>query len=64
VNQALVSTTTRADGAVQVTYNGHPLYYFVGDKQTGDAKGENLHAFGADWYVVSPAGNKIEPSGS
>lgn len=63
MNQALVGTTTRSDGAKQVTYNGHPLYYFAGDTQAGDTKGENLHAFGADWYVVSPAGDKVEPPG-
>jgi predicted lipoprotein with Yx(FWY)xxD motif len=64
VNQALVGTTTRSDGSLQVTYNGHPLYYFSGDTQAGNAKGENIHAFGADWYVVSPVGDKIEPPGS
>ena len=63
MNLALVGTTTRSDGAKQVTYNGHPLYYFAGDTQAGDTKGENLHAFGADWYVVSPAGDKVEPPG-
>jgi predicted lipoprotein with Yx(FWY)xxD motif len=54
----------RGDGTVQVTYNGHPLYYFVGDRKSGDTRGEGLTAFGAGWYVLSPAGNKIEEPGS
>jgi len=57
---ALISTTVRTDGQRQVTYNGHPLYYYVGDTAAGDTKGEGLNQFGAGWDVVSPQGNKIE----
>jgi predicted lipoprotein with Yx(FWY)xxD motif len=56
----LVSTTTRTDGKVQVTYNGHPLYYYVGDGKPGDTNGQNLDQFGAGWYVLNPAGSKID----
>jgi predicted lipoprotein with Yx(FWY)xxD motif len=58
---ALVGTTQRADGTRQLTYNGHPLYYFAGDKAPGDSKGQGLNNFGGGWYVVAPNGNKIDP---
>lgn len=43
----------------QVTYNGHPLYYFVGDHNAGQTAGQGLTEFGARWYVLSPAGAAI-----
>ncbi|HEY1511489.1 MAG TPA: hypothetical protein VGF93_20945 [Solirubrobacteraceae bacterium] len=55
-----LSTITRASGKLQVTYKGHPLYYFVKDKDAGDAYGQSVEAFGAEWYVLSPQGNKID----
>jgi predicted lipoprotein with Yx(FWY)xxD motif len=54
-----ISTTARSDGMSQVTYNGHPLYRFGGDRKAGQANGQGLNAFGASWFVVSPAGNQI-----
>ena len=57
---SLLGTSKRADGTTQVTYKGHPLYFFVQDKKAGDTKGQNVDGFGAEWYVVSPAGKKIE----
>ena len=51
-------------GVKQVTYNGHPLYRFVKDKAPRQTKGQDLNAFGADWYVVSAAGKKIDKGGS
>jgi predicted lipoprotein with Yx(FWY)xxD motif len=60
VNQSKIGTTTRSDGSKQVTYNGHPLYYFIGDVSAGDTSGQGKNAFGAEWYVVSPSGEKIE----
>jgi predicted lipoprotein with Yx(FWY)xxD motif len=63
VKAAMLGTTKRTDGKLQVTYNHHPLYTFKYDK-LGAQKGENVHAFGADWYVVSPKGVKVEPSSS
>ena len=59
-NQSLLTTTTRKDGSMEVVYNGHPLYYFVSDKQAGDTTGQALSSFGADWYVLSAAGTKID----
>jgi predicted lipoprotein with Yx(FWY)xxD motif len=60
---SLLGKTTRQDGTRQVTYNGHPLYYFAGDTKPEETKGQGLNAFGAGWYVVSPAGDKIEQLG-
>jgi predicted lipoprotein with Yx(FWY)xxD motif len=59
-----VGTTSRSDGKTQVTYNGHPLYLFAGDSGAGDTNGEGISAFGARWYVLSPAGNPVTASGS
>lgn len=57
-----LGTITRSDGTKQVTYKGHPLYYFVKDKDAGDAYGQGVKAFGASWYVLAPSGSKIDPS--
>jgi predicted lipoprotein with Yx(FWY)xxD motif len=57
-----LGTTMRSNGTEQVTYKGHPLYYFIKDKDDGDAYGQGAHAFGADWYVVAPSGNKVDNS--
>jgi len=59
-NASLLGTTTRSDGTVQVTYAGHPIYFFSADTAPGQTNGEGVEAFGAEWYVVSPAGKKIE----
>jgi predicted lipoprotein with Yx(FWY)xxD motif len=60
VNASLLSTTKRKDGSLEVVYNGHPLYYFSGDKQPGDVTGQDLNSFGAPWYVLSPDGSKMD----
>jgi predicted lipoprotein with Yx(FWY)xxD motif len=59
VNASMAGTTKRSDGKPQVTYNGHPLYLFKGDKKPGDTNGQGLNAFGAGWFVLSPAGHQI-----
>jgi predicted lipoprotein with Yx(FWY)xxD motif len=59
VNASMLGTTPRSDGKPQVTYNGHPLYLFEGDSSPGDTNGQAITAFGAAWYVLSPAGNAI-----
>src|SRR3954451_4945362 len=62
-----VGTSKRSDGKAQVTYNGHPLYRFIGDKKAGDTNGEGLTAFGARWFALSRTGHqasaKPSPSG-
>jgi predicted lipoprotein with Yx(FWY)xxD motif len=62
VSQALLGTITRPDGTMQVTYNGHPLYYFTADTAGGVAHGQGVKAFGAEWYVVGVSGSKIDTS--
>ena len=57
---SMVGTTKRSDGTTQVTYNDHPLYRFTGDNNPGDTSGQNVDAYGAEWHVLSPAGNKVE----
>jgi predicted lipoprotein with Yx(FWY)xxD motif len=57
VDASMLSTTTRTDGAVQVTYNGWPLYYYAKDKAPGDVVGQDV---GNVWFVISPAGDKVE----
>jgi predicted lipoprotein with Yx(FWY)xxD motif len=60
----LLGTSRRKDGRTQVTYHGHPLYYFVGDKKPGDVKGEGLTGFGGRWDPVSAAGTAVKASAS
>jgi predicted lipoprotein with Yx(FWY)xxD motif len=54
-----LGTITRSDGSKQVTYLGHPLYYFAGDSGPGQANGQGSDSFGAKWWLVAPAGTKI-----
>lgn len=54
-----LGTITRSDGSKQVTYLGHPLYYFAGDSGPGQTNGQGSDSFGAKWWLVAPAGTKI-----
>jgi predicted lipoprotein with Yx(FWY)xxD motif len=60
VKASLLGTTKRADGAQEVTYAGHPLYTYVGDTAPGQTTGQGSAAFGAPWWVVTPAGKAIQ----
>jgi predicted lipoprotein with Yx(FWY)xxD motif len=57
-----LSTITRTDGTKQVTYNGHPLYFYAKDGDMSDAYGQAIKSFGASWYVIAPSGNKVDTS--
>jgi predicted lipoprotein with Yx(FWY)xxD motif len=57
IDAAMLGTTTRTDGSVQVTYNGWPLYYYEKDKAPGDVVGQDV---GNVWFVISPAGEMVE----
>jgi predicted lipoprotein with Yx(FWY)xxD motif len=59
VKASLLGTIRRGDGTTQVTYNQHPLYYYAGDSQAGQQNGQAINAFGAPWYVVTPAGGAV-----
>jgi predicted lipoprotein with Yx(FWY)xxD motif len=59
VKSSLLATSKRADGTSEVTYAGHPLYYFAGDTGPGQMTGQGSGAFGAPWWVVSPAGEAL-----
>jgi predicted lipoprotein with Yx(FWY)xxD motif len=59
VKASLLGTTRRSDGKFEVTYNGHPLYYFVSDRKPGQTTGQGLNQFGGPWWVISPAGKEI-----
>ena len=56
VDASLLGSATRTDGAVQVTYNGWPLYYFSGDVAPGDTNGQGLNDV---WWVVDATGNAV-----
>jgi predicted lipoprotein with Yx(FWY)xxD motif len=53
-----LGTTERSDGTMQVTYAGHPLYTFVEDTKPGEAKGNDVSAFGAEWYALQANGEE------
>lgn len=54
-----ISLIKGAGGRSQVAYNGHPLYYYVGDQGPRQTHGQGLNQFGALWYVLSPRGTAI-----
>ncbi|HEY1822609.1 MAG TPA: hypothetical protein VGG83_22010 [Trebonia sp.] len=57
-----LGTITRSDGTKQVTYDGHPLYYFSGDSGAGTATGQGNDGFGAKWWLVAPSGSDVTAS--
>jgi predicted lipoprotein with Yx(FWY)xxD motif len=61
---SLLATTPRADGATQITYNGHPLYLYSGDRKPGDTTGEGLTTFGGSWFALTPAGVQVSAKAS
>lgn len=60
VKASLLGTTKRKDGKLQVTYNGHPLYTYVGDAKAGQTTGEGLNLSGGRWWAMSPAGAAVK----
>ncbi len=60
VNEALIGTTQRKDGTMQLTYNTWPVYYYAKDSASEPTKGQ---AVGKVWWVISGEGNIIKPSG-
>jgi predicted lipoprotein with Yx(FWY)xxD motif len=64
VKAADLGTITRSDGSKQVTYDGHPLYYFAGDPGPGTTTGQGSDEFGAKWWLVATSGTAITHSAS
>ncbi len=56
---SLLGTTKRTDGTTEVTYGGHPLYYYAGDTKPGQTTGQDINQFGALWYVLTANGKEI-----
>jgi predicted lipoprotein with Yx(FWY)xxD motif len=57
--RSLLGTTKRKDGKLEVTYGGHPLYYFVSDRKPGQTTGQGVNQFGGPWWVLSSKGKEI-----
>lgn len=57
---SLLGTTKRQDGTTQVTYAGHPLYTYTADKKPGEANGNDIDSFGAEWYALKGSGEEAE----
>jgi predicted lipoprotein with Yx(FWY)xxD motif len=55
----LIGAVRRRDGRLQVTYAGHPLYYYVGDRRPGEVLCQGVAEFGGTWYVVGADGHAI-----
>ena len=60
VTASMLGTTKRDDGATQVTYGGHPLYYYYGDTSPRPTTGQGLDDYDAEWYVLGADGKKVE----
>jgi len=58
VKARLLGTTRRKNGKLQVTYGGHPLYYYV-DDAPGRILCQNVSEFGGLWLVVKPSGDPV-----
>ncbi len=61
VDQSLLGTTRRDDGTTQVTYNGHPLYYYA-HEGPGQVLCQNVEEFGGLWLVVQASGEPVRGS--
>lgn len=58
----LLGTTRRADGKLQATYAGRPLYYYIGDRRPGQILCQNVSEFGGLWLVVRTSGKLVRSS--
>lgn len=56
VKRSLIGTVRRRDGRRQITYNGRPLYYYVGDTRAGQVSCQNVAEYGGTWLVMRPTG--------
>jgi predicted lipoprotein with Yx(FWY)xxD motif len=56
---SLLGTVKDASGTLEVTYNGWPVYTYVGDSGPGVAHGQGQASFGGTWYVLNPSGDPV-----
>jgi predicted lipoprotein with Yx(FWY)xxD motif len=61
ITASMIGTSARSDGGTQVTYNGHPLYWFSGDKNPGDTNGQGV---AGKWFTVTPDGKLNQAGGA
>ncbi len=59
IDRKLLGTTRRADGKLQVTYGGRPLYYYVGDRSPGQILCQDVDEFGGTWLVARADGTLV-----
>lgn len=59
IKASLLGTTGRANGTLQVTYAGRPLYYYIGDRRPGQVTCQNVSEFGGAWLVMRPNGRLV-----
>jgi predicted lipoprotein with Yx(FWY)xxD motif len=59
VQSSLLGTVKGAAGKMEVTYNGWPLYTYIGDSSAGSATGQGITSFGGTWYVLNTAGSPV-----
>jgi predicted lipoprotein with Yx(FWY)xxD motif len=64
VDAGMLGTVKRSDGSTQVTYGGEPLYTYTADTAPGQATGNGIDTFGAEWNAVQPNGAKAPTGGS
>jgi predicted lipoprotein with Yx(FWY)xxD motif len=59
ISSDLLGTTKRRSGRKQVTFAGHPLYYYVGDRKPEQVLCQDVREFGGRWYVVEGDGDPV-----
>ena len=57
IDESLLGTVKRTDGATQVTYNDLPLYQYAGDEAAGDINGQGISDV---WWLLSPGGEPLK----
>ncbi len=59
IDRSKLGTVIRRGGARQVTYTGHPLYYYLGDTKPGQILCQNVREYGGLWLVIAPSGKLV-----
>lgn len=63
VRTTLLGTVPRRGGGLQVSYNGQPLYLYLGDAGPAQTRGQHVEDSWGEWYLVSPLGPHVETEG-